>query len=282
MSDSETLAQETEPPTEKKPWVYRHRISTRLWHWTNVVVLLIMLMSGLMIFNAHPMLYWGSYGANYDPSWLEIGSQNQQGYLRVGDATINTTGVLGRWENSAGGTSTRAFPSWATIPANYNLAEARRWHLTFAWFFAGGIVLYELWSLFNGHLRRDLAPKPKELKPRNLFVSILHHATFRFPKGEAARDYNILQKMSYLGVLCLLLPVMILTGLTMSPMMSAAWPWLLDLFGGRQSARSIHFITATLLVLFVLVHLAMVVLAGPINEIRSMITGRYRLPQEKK
>jgi thiosulfate reductase cytochrome b subunit len=82
-------------------------------------------------------------------------------------------------------------------------------------------------------------------------------------------------------VLGLLLPVMILAGLAMSPAMDAAWPWLLDLFGGRQSARSIHFIAASLLVLFVLVHLAMVVLAGPFNEIRSMITGRYRLPKEK-
>jgi thiosulfate reductase cytochrome b subunit len=102
----------------------------------------------------------------------------------------------------------------------------------------------------------------------------------KLPKGEAARNYNTLQKLAYLGVLGVLLPVMILAGLTMSPAMDAAWPWLLDLFGGRQSARSIHFITAFLLVLFVVVHLAMVVLAGPFNEIRSMITGRYRLPKE--
>ena len=109
----------------------------------------------------------------------------------------------------------------------------------------------------------------------------MHHATLRFPKGEAARRYNVLQKLAYLGVLLVLLPVMVLTGLTMSPAMDATWPWLLDLFGGRQSARSIHFIAAWLLVLFVVVHLVMVVLAGPLNEIRSMITGRYRLPEEE-
>jgi thiosulfate reductase cytochrome b subunit len=91
----------------------------------------------------------------------------------------------------------------------------------------------------------------------------------------------VLQKLAYLGVLVVLIPVMILTGLAMSPSMDATWPWLLDLFGGRQSARSIHFIVAWLLVLFVIVHLAMVVLAGPWNEVRSMITGRYRLPKEK-
>ena len=90
-----------------------------------------------------------------------------------------------------------------------------------------------------------------------------------------------MQKLAYLGVLVVLIPVMILTGLTMSPSMDATWPWLLDLFGGRQSARSIHFIAAWALVAFFVVHLVMVVLAGPINEIRSMITGRYRLPEEK-
>ena len=91
----------------------------------------------------------------------------------------------------------------------------------------------------------------------------------------------MLQKFAYLGVLLVLIPLMIATGLTMSPGMDATWPWLLDLFGGRQSARSIHFITAWLLVGFIVVHLLMVVLAGPINEVRSMITGRYRLPKEK-
>ena len=92
----------------------------------------------------------------------------------------------------------------------------------------------------------------------------------------------MLQKLAYLGVILVLLPLMILTGITMSPGLNASWPWLVDLFGGRQTARSIHFIVAWLIVLFVLVHLLMVLLAGPINEVRSMITGRYRLPREKR
>jgi len=87
-----------------------------------------------------------------------------------------------------------------------------------------------------------------------------------------------LQKASYIGVIFVALPLVILTGLTMSPGMNAAWPWLVDVFGGRQSARSIHFIAAFVLVGFVVVHLLMVVLAGPLNEVRSMITGRYRVP----
>ena len=120
------------------------------------------------------------------------------------------------------------------------------------------------------------------MRPAHIWQDIKKHARLDFPKGEAARWYNVLQKFAYLGVLVVLIPLMIGTGLTMSPSMDASWPWLLDIFGGRQSARSIHFICATLLVLFVLVHLLMVVLAGPFNEIRSMITGRYRLPREKR
>jgi thiosulfate reductase cytochrome b subunit len=120
------------------------------------------------------------------------------------------------------------------------------------------------------------------VRPSHVWADIKHHARLQFPTGEAARRYNVLQKFAYLSVLILLIPGMILTGFTMSPGLDAALPWLLDLFGGRQSARSLHFIFAMGIVAFIVVHLAMVVLAGPINEVRSMITGRYRLPKEKK
>ncbi|MBL4930056.1 cytochrome b/b6 domain-containing protein [Fuscibacter oryzae] len=263
--------------------VERHRLSTRLWHWTNVVTLVIMLMSGLMIFNAHPRLYWGKYGANPDYAWLQIGAtQANTGFLRIGSLTVETTGILGRWTDSNGQVRNRAFPWWATIPQGYNLASARRWHLTFAWVFAVGIGVYLIRSLWNRHLQRDLLPSAEEVKPSHVWTDIKHHAKLQFPTGEAARHYNVLQKFAYLLVLIILIPGMILTGFTMSPSLNASTPWLLDLFGGRQSARSLHFIFACGIVLFILVHLLMVVLAGPINEIRSMITGRYRLPKEKK
>ncbi len=268
-------------PPEGGDLVHRHRLSTRLWHWANAAALLILLMSGLMIFNAHPRLYWGQYGANADPAWLQIGSDGDEGYLRIGEMRLETTGILGRWSDEDGRVRTRAFPDWATIPSTYNLALARRWHLTFAWMLAAGIVVHWLWSLVNGHLRRDLLPTRRELAPRHVWQQIRHHATLNFPKGADALKYNVMQKISYLVVILVLIPAMVLTGLTMSPSMDASWPWLLDLFGGRQSARSIHFVAAALLVLFVVVHLVMVVLAGPWNEVRSMITGRFRLPKEK-
>lgn len=271
------LAPAPSPPVR----VYRHRLPTRLWHWVNAVTLLILLMSGMMIFNAHPRLYWGQYGANIDHAWLEIGSTKDTGFFRVGTLKVETTGVLGRWTDAKGVEKTWAFPGWATIPTSYNLADGRQWHLLFAWVLSIGLTLYMLWTAIGGHLKKDLHVRRAEWSPRHIWHDIKDHARLRFPRGEAAARYNILQKLSYIGVIFVLLPLMIATGLTMSPGFNATAPWLLDLFGGRQSARSIHFIAACALVAFFLVHIAMVMLAGPVNEIRSMLSGWFRLPPEK-
>ena len=249
-----TEAAEPAPPATKPAGgdlVRRHRLSTRLWHWANALALFIMLMSGMMIFNAHAHLYWGEYGANPDRNWLTLG-----------------TGQL------------NAFPPWATIPSNYSLADARIWHLAFAWILLIGAPLYLLWSLFNGHLWRDLLFRRGELAPAHIWHDIKQHARLRFPTGAAALQYNVLQKGAYLGVLLVLLPLIILTGLAMSPGADAA-THVSALFGGRQSARSVHFIVAAGFAAFIVVHLVMVVLAGPFNEIRSMVTGWYRLPRDK-
>lgn len=268
-------------PAPPPPRVYRHRLPTRIWHGVNAVTLLVLLMSGLMIFNAHPRLYWGEYGANFDRAWLVIGSTVDEGYLRIGDWRVETTGVLGRWTDAAGEEKTWAFPGWATIPTSYSLADGRRWHLFFAWVMAIGLTLYMLWTAIGGHLKKDLHVRRDEWSPRHIWHDIKDHARLRFPRGEAEARYGILQKLSYIGVIFILLPLMIATGLTMSPGLNASAPWLLDLFGGRQSARSIHFIAAWALVAFFLVHILMVLLAGPVNEVRSMVTGWFRLPPEK-
>jgi thiosulfate reductase cytochrome b subunit len=261
--------------------VYRHRLATRIWHWINAVVVFVMIMSGLMIFNAHPRLYWGKYGANYDHAWLQIGAVGDRGILQVGSVQVPTTGVLGLWTDKNERVQHLAFPGWATIPSYYSLADARRWHLLFAWALViGGLGFWGI-SFANRHVLGDLLPTRKELAPGHLWRDIKDHACLRLPAGEAAATYNVLQKISYVGVLFILLPLLVLTGLAMSPGMNASWPFLLDIFGGRQSARSIHFLAMTAMVLFILVHLLMVLLAGPVNEIRSMITGRYRLPRPR-
>ena len=261
--------------------VRRHRLSTRIWHWLNLVTLAVMLMSGLMIFNAHPRLYWGEYGANFDHAWLEIAAVGDRGVLRVGGVTIPTTGVLGVWTDGEGIVRRKAFPHWATIPSYYDLASGRLWHLAFAWVLGLSLLVYLLWSLVNGHLRRDIHITRGEWRPSRLWHDVKAHARLRFPTGAAALRYNVLQKLAYAGVLFGLLPLAILTGLAMSPGMDAAWPWLTAIWGGRQSARSLHFLAAFGLVVFVVVHVVMVVLAGPINELRAMITGWYRLPKER-
>ncbi len=230
--------------------VKRHRLVTRVWHWCNAAALLILMMSGLMIFNAHPRLYWGQAGTYGDPAWFEM----------------------------AGSGKEPAFPSWATLPSEYSLSIARNWHFAFGWVLAIALTLFLLFSLFNGHIRRDLHISRSEWSLAHIWADIQAHAKLRFPEGIAALRYNILQKLSYAGVIFLLIPTMIFSGITMSPGMDAAWPWLLDLFGGRQSARSVHFICAFLLLGFFVVHMAMVLLAGPVNEVRSIITGWYRLP----
>lgn len=289
---------ETAPPAESAPpqqspkdgaqggdLVKRHRLSTRLWHWTNAVTLLIMLMSGLMIFNAHARLYWGEYGANFDTPWLKIGSARigtyEYGYLQVAGHRVETTGLLGYWKDPDGTPHRRAFPYWATIPSAYSLADARTWHLAFAWVLSLGLTAYLIWSLVNRHIQRDIHITRREWRLRHVWREVKDHARLRLPTGAAALRYNTLQKIAYAGVLFGLLPLMILTGLALSPGTDAWLPLVTEVFGGRQTARSIHFLCAFALVGFFIVHIAMVVLAGPFNELRSMVTGWYRLPKEK-
>jgi len=259
---------------------YRHRALVRLTHWINALCILFLVGSGLNIFNAHPRLYWGQYGANTDAAFFSIGAfntaQGPRGITQIGPWQFDTTGVLG-WSKVHGVYQVRGWPDWITIPSFQDLADARHWHFLFAWLLVINGAAYLVHGLWVRHIQRDILPTRQDL--RAIARSIWDHIRLRHPTGDAARRYNVLQKLAYLGVM-LLLTLMVLTGLTMSPGFNAVFPPLLDLFGGRQSARSIHFISASLIVLFVIVHLAEVVLAGPINEIRSMLTGFYRVPQD--
>ena len=145
--------------------------------------------------------------------------------------------------------------------------------------FAFNGFAYLAYGFAARHIQRDLAPTRRDL--RGIGRSIVNHLRFRHPRGEEAKRYNALQKFTYLTVVFVLLPLMLITGLAMSPGIDSAAPWLPDLFGGRQSARTIHFISATLLVLFLVVHLLEVVLAGFFNEMRSIITGWFAVRPEK-
>jgi thiosulfate reductase cytochrome b subunit len=263
--------------------VYRHAAVTRVTHWINVLALTLLLMSGLNIFGAHPALYWGQKSVFAHP-WVLIAAEprgdSMVGYTQIGSLKFNTTGVLG-YSGKKGDRQPVAFPSWATVPSFRDLADSRHWHFFFAWLFVINGLIYWLVGLIGGHIRKDLVPDKRDVAPRNVWHEIVTHAKLKFPKGEEARRYNVLQKGAYLAVILILLPLMVATGLTMSPGIDAFAPWLLDVFGGRQSARTIHFLTAFSIVGFVLLHLFMVVASGTWNNIRSMVTGRYAIVPEK-
>lgn len=267
----------------QRQFIRRHALTVRITHWLNVLCLSLLLMSGLQIFNAHPRLYWGKSGADADQPWIAIGTRPQgdaaQGFFAIGRLRIETTGWLGVSDENGTATA-RAFPAWITVPSYHDLGAGRRWHFFFAWLLVFNGLVYLVHGLWRRHFRRDLLPSRDQLAPRHLWQEIRDHARLRFARGDAARRYNALQKLSYLAVVFGLLPMMVLTGLTMSPGLDAAFPFLADLFGGRASARSLHFISAALLVLFVAVHLAMVIASGLWNNLRSMLSGRYAITDE--
>ena len=259
-----------------RPLIYRQSGWTRATHWVWAICLFFLMLTGLQIFNAHPTLNIGlESGFEYDNAVLNIGARQQ------GDVVTGFTNILG-WEfDTTGwlgvqGDKVQAFPAALTIPSNRSLATGRVIHFFFAWILVGTLTVWLLASAINGHLRAlrigraDLAALPGD---------IAAHARLKF---HHTRDYNVLQKLAYAGVLFVLLPLMILTGLSMSPGFNAIAPWLLEVFGGRQTARTLHFAAMILLLGFFVIHMLMILAAGPINELRSIITGWYRIDPEEK
>jgi thiosulfate reductase cytochrome b subunit len=264
--------------------VRRHGLVVRLTHWLNAIAVVLLLGTGLNIFNAHPTLYWGTKGSSVDTSgrWLAIGAvqggaSGMRGMTVIGTTVFDTTGVLGLSQSASGASVPIAFPDWATIPSARDLGLARNWHFAAAWLLILNGLIYILYGIFSGHFRRRLLPGASELRPSHIWHDVVDHLKLKLPKGEAALRYQVLQKIAYSAAALLLLPLMVLSGLGMAPGMDASWPWIVDLFDGRQSARSVHFIVTNLVVLFILVHLLMLLLAGPFKLLRGMITGWQRV-----
>ena len=257
--------------------IYRHRLPVRISHWLNVPCLIILIMSGLQIFNAHPALYWGDRSDRDQPLFSIRSVKAESGEMR-GITTIlgykfDTTGVLGYSDGKR-----RAFPAWATIPSAKVLAMGRQWHLFFAWLLVINGLFFTAYALLSRHATRDLAPTGKDL--RGIGKAVKDHIVLRHPKGDEAKRYNVLQKLAYIGILFVVAPLIILTGLTMSPTIDTAFPWLLTIFGGRQAARTIHFIACFTFVGFIVIHVLEVILTGFFNNIRSMVTGWFVVKHE--
>ena len=215
----------------------RHALSTRLWHWLNLLCVVVLFMSGLTISNAHRRLYWGDWGFEASQAWLVV----------------------------------PRFPDWMTIPGYYSLAVARDWHILMAWPFALGLLFMWIAMMINRHFKRDIVTKPREWRPSAIWRDVVEHLKLNFDHHEG--KYNFLQKLAYGLALGVFLPMMIFTGISISPGMEPTFGWLVDLLGGRQSARSLHFIFAFAIAGFFIVHVLLVILSGPIRQMRDMITG---------
>jgi thiosulfate reductase cytochrome b subunit len=261
----------------------RHALPVRVMHWINVIAFTVLFMSGLQIFNAHPALNFGKSSYDGRPPVLEIGARQAgdgalTGVTRVLGAEFDTTGYLGVTRAGDGQLVPSTFPQWLMLPGPQWLSMARSWHFFFAWLFVLNGLCYVVYAVASRHLVRDLKPTGEDLE--GIGASVRDHLRFRHPTGEAAKRYNVLQKLAYLVVIFGLLPLAILMGFAMSPWLNSLFSGWVDVVGGRQSARSIHFIVAWLLVAFVAIHVFEVVITGLWNNLRSMITGRYRVTAE--
>ncbi len=216
----------------------KHALSTRLWHWVNFLSLVILFMSGLNISNAHRRLYWGDYGFAASDAWLTV----------------------------------PRFPGWMTIPDYYSLAQARDWHILAAWPFALALLFMWIAMLINRHFWRDLKTSRSEWSPAAIWEDIVQHLKLNF-EHDGEGKFNFLQKLAYGVVLGIFLPMMVFTGLAISPGFEPAAPWLVDILGGRQSARSLHFIFAFATFAFFVVHIVLVLLNKPVRHVWDMITG---------
>jgi thiosulfate reductase cytochrome b subunit len=210
-----------------------HSPLVRVTHWITTASIAALVASGFAILLAHPRLYWGEAG-NFDmASWVDL-----------------------------------------PLPLVYDHSGwGRSLHFLSAWVVVLTGVVYVVSGLAQSHFRRHFLPARGELRPRALFGEMADHVRLRVRKGRAGPRYGVLQKLAYLGVVFAVLPLVVLTGLTMSPMVTASHPWLFTMFGGRQSARTIHFILSCSLVLFVAVHVVMVAASGFGRQLRGMTIG---------
>ena len=239
-----------------------HRLWVRICHWTGVFSIFALVFSGFFILMVHPRLYWGEVGNDLTPALLELPISNNH---RPGEWEQTVSFTIG------GNTAVSANRTYEIFNQN---SWGRSLHFLAAWILVLAAAYYAIAGLATGHIWRDLIPRARELVPRALWQDFKNHLRGRFDSTRAGPPYGLLQKLAYASVLFFALPLMVITGLTMSPAVTAAYPFLLDLFGGFQSARTVHFFGFAAVVLFLIVHVVMVVLAGFHRLLRAMVLGK--------
>lgn len=236
-----------------KPNALRHSGVVRVTHWITVVSFMALLITGAEIVISHPRFYWGEVG------------------------NVNTHPLF-----------TLPIPSSRdTVPTRYRfvMPDQNGWsrylHFQAAWAVVLTGLVYALAGLWNGHFRRNLIPEQGDRTWRAYWVRIAQYLRRTPPDPAESNSYNVLQRTAYLAVIFVLFPLVIWTGLAMSPSFVSAFPATAELLGGRQSARTLHFFVSGLLLIFLVVHITMVALSGFSSRMRAMITGYAGVPKER-
>jgi thiosulfate reductase cytochrome b subunit len=252
--------------------VYRHSLATRATHWLFFLAFLALVSSGLQIFNAAPYLDASDKSDPHHRVLSIEAPRDAVGTTTLFGRTFTTTGWLGWTDDGMGAQAARAFPGWITIPSYQDLANGRRWHLFFAWIMIISGVAYIVWGFVRGDLQQ-LVLRPSDV-PKLLPMQLYYLRLRKEPPPHG--KYNPLQKFAYTLVIFIFAPLLVLSGLALSPGFDAWVPWLTQAFGGRQFARLWHFVLMLVLIGFFATHLILVLTTGVINNLRSIITGWYR------
>ena len=224
----------------------RHSALVRITHWITTLCFLALLITGAEIVVSHPRFYWGETGNVLTEPLFKIPIPSSRNLVPTGYGYV--------------------------LPDQNGWSRAL--HFQTAWLLVLTGLLYVTFSLITAHFRKDLLPGKSDLSWRACAAVIAHHLRFERPSEADASSYNVLQRITYLLVIFVLFPMVIWTGLALSPAFDSAIPATVNLLGGRQSARTLHFFISLALVLFLLVHVVLVWRAGFVNRMRAMITGR--------
>ena len=238
-----------------------HTRWVKISHWIVTVSFLTLAFTGIVILMSHPRLYWGEVGNDLTPALIEL--------------PISRNHRHGGWEKSIPFFQDAASPVSAS--RTYDIFNKNGWgrslHFLAAWFLVLTGVIYLLAGVFTGHFRRHIVPRSAELTPHLFWRDLIDHARLRIRAATGGPHYGVLQKCAYFAVVFLALPLAVVTGLAMSPAITAAYPFLSGMFGGFQSARTIHFVAFVVLMLFLLVHVVMIIKSGFKRQMRAMTFG---------
>lgn len=238
-----------------------HRAWVRVCHWLVVVSFLLLLYTGFEILRCHPRLYWGETGNDLMPALLEL--------------PIGIEMEAPVWKDNAQfRQGNRVIISKSRIHTIYNENSwSRSLHFLVGWVLVFAGLVYLLRGIISGHFRNNFLPRIRELAPRKIWREVLDHFRLRIRPATGGPQYGLLQKLAYCVVVFIAIPLVVLTGVAMSPAANNAFRFLGNMFGGFQSARTVHFFSVVALVLFLLIHVIMVIRSGFKRQIRAMTIG---------